>query len=147
MSPIDFLSRYFPGGWFGTFFTFPYIGSFIIPIDFHIFRGVAPPPTSFQMVVLTRISEIVTQQALTISSCSSDPRDFFHKLQSKPVVQPIEQRFNTLFTMLKPFLFPMKNPYVSWENLVFSWLKPSFWYEVSPFLLPRETSDQFPAVP
>ena len=26
------------GWWFGTFFTFPYIAIFIIPIDFHIFQ-------------------------------------------------------------------------------------------------------------
>ena len=26
------------GWWFGTFFIFPYIGNFIIPIDFHIFQ-------------------------------------------------------------------------------------------------------------
>ena len=26
------------GWWFGTCFTFPYIGNFIIPIDFHIFQ-------------------------------------------------------------------------------------------------------------
>ena len=35
----------FTGWWFGTFFIFPYIGFLIIPIDFHIFRGVAQPPT------------------------------------------------------------------------------------------------------
>ena len=27
-----------PGWWFGTCFIFPYIGNFIIPIDFHIFQ-------------------------------------------------------------------------------------------------------------
>ena len=30
------------GWWFGTFFIFPYIGNFIIPIDFHIFRRGGP---------------------------------------------------------------------------------------------------------
>ena len=29
---------YRSGWWFGTFFIFPYIGKFIIPIDFHIFQ-------------------------------------------------------------------------------------------------------------
>ena len=27
------------GWWFGTFFTFPYIGNNIIPTDFHIFQS------------------------------------------------------------------------------------------------------------
>jgi hypothetical protein len=37
---------YLTGWWFGTFYTVPYIGNFIIPFDFHIFRGVGIPPTS-----------------------------------------------------------------------------------------------------
>ena len=40
--------EYTAGWWFGTFFIFPYIGNFIIPIDFHIFqRG---GPTTNQLV-------------------------------------------------------------------------------------------------
>ena len=43
LKPTD---RYISGWWFGTFFIFPYIGNFIIPIDFHIFqRGGPGPPT------------------------------------------------------------------------------------------------------
>ena len=38
---------YSSGWWFGTFFIFPYIGNFIIPIDdLTFFRGVGIPPTS-----------------------------------------------------------------------------------------------------
>ena len=29
---------YITGWWFGTFVIFPYIGNFILPIDFHIFQ-------------------------------------------------------------------------------------------------------------
>ena len=36
------------GRWFGTFFTFPYIGNVIIPTDeLTFFRGVGQPPTSY----------------------------------------------------------------------------------------------------
>ena len=44
------------GWWFGTFFIFPYIGNFIIPIDFHIFqRG---KPTTNQKLLLISLHAI-----------------------------------------------------------------------------------------
>ena len=48
----DFLS----GWWFGTFFIFPSIGNFIIPIDFHSFfqRGRVQPPTSYDFEVFKK---------------------------------------------------------------------------------------------
>ena len=33
---------YITGWWFGTFVVFPYIGNFILPIDFHIFQRGGP---------------------------------------------------------------------------------------------------------
>ena len=37
----------YTGWWFGQFFTFPYIGNVVIPIDELIFfRGVGQPPSS-----------------------------------------------------------------------------------------------------
>ena len=35
---ISFNLLYLIGWWFGTFYTVPYIGNFIIPFDFHIFQ-------------------------------------------------------------------------------------------------------------
>ena len=37
-NPYEILITRYSGWWFGTCFTFPYIGNVIIPIDFHIFR-------------------------------------------------------------------------------------------------------------
>ena len=39
-NPPDMWNQYLyvSGWWFGTFFTFPYIGNVIIPTDFHIFQ-------------------------------------------------------------------------------------------------------------
>ena len=45
---MENLMKWFTAWWFGTCFIFPYIGNFIIPIDFHIFqRGSNHQPDDF----------------------------------------------------------------------------------------------------
>ena len=38
--------------WFGTFFIFPYIGNFIIPIDFHIFQRGGPTTNQIWLSII-----------------------------------------------------------------------------------------------
>ena len=84
------------GWWFGTFFVFPYIGKFIIPIDeFIFFRGVGIPPTRYHFGTLFNMLFCFTQfsnppemgNLLVICTCQCLLAQFGHEASPIPYVK------------------------------------------------------------
>ena len=57
------------GGLEHGFFDFPYIGNFIIPTDFHIFRGVGIPPTSYIILTIPQFQMLITLIFFCVCFC------------------------------------------------------------------------------
>ena len=77
------------GWWFGTFFIFPYIGNFIIPIDFHIFQR-GGPTTNQTRLVSSHVWCLIS--LMVMFSMTTD-------------IQSMEIRANILWTSTKVYTY------------------------------------------